>query len=100
MAPVAASMLNWDPVNISTLSAVCSGFMFVGMGVTLYLSLIKTPDFVLIIVGDALFVISGALTCLNWRSDTATAISFSIPIILLYIVYPFAGPGKIMFVCI
>ena len=101
IAPVGASMLNWSPVNISTLSAVVSGFMFVGMGLTLYLSLIKTSDFVMILIGDAIFVISGALTYFSWRGDTATALSFSIPIILTFIVYPFAGPGETyIFVCI
>mmetsp|Transcript_19184 Transcript_19184/g.31432 ORF Transcript_19184/g.31432 Transcript_19184/m.31432 type:complete len:547 (-) Transcript_19184:92-1732(-) len=94
IAPVAANMLHWSPVNISTLSAVSSGFTFVGMGITLYLSMIKTSDFIMILVGDLIFVISGAMTYFSWREDTATALSFSIPIFLTSIVYPFAGPAN------
>ncbi len=70
IAPVAASMLDWTPVNISTLSAVGSGFTFVGMAITLYLSMIKTTDFTMVVVGNGSFMIAGAMTYFNWRDHS------------------------------
>eukprot|EP00985_Skeletonema_marinoi_P027282 scaffold22167_cov142-Skeletonema_marinoi.AAC.3 len=94
MSPVAANMLNWSPVEISNLSAVQSVFSFVGMGTTLVLSLIKTSDFVMILVGNGFFVLAGISTYLDWRADTATAITFSIPLVLITFVYPFTSPAN------
>mmetsp|Transcript_3916 Transcript_3916/g.8316 ORF Transcript_3916/g.8316 Transcript_3916/m.8316 type:complete len:550 (+) Transcript_3916:98-1747(+) len=94
VSPVAAHMLNWSPVEISKLSAVQSVFSFVGMGTTLVLSIIKTSDFVMIFIGNGIFMIAGLMTYFDWRADTATAISFSIPIILMTLVYPFTSPAN------
>ena len=93
--PVAASMLDWTPVNISTLTAVTSGFTFVGMALTLYLAMIKTTDFTMLVVGNGIFMIAGAMTYFNWRIDTATAVTFSIPIILANISFPFTSPATL-----
>lgn len=95
IAPVAASMLDWTPVNISTLNAVSSGFTFVGMVITLYLAMIKTTDFTMVVVGNGFFMIAGAMTYFNWRMDTATAVTFSAPIILAFLSYPFTSPATL-----
>eukprot|EP00984_Skeletonema_dohrnii_P036901 scaffold38403_cov216-Skeletonema_dohrnii-CCMP3373.AAC.1 len=94
VSPVAANMLNWSPVEISKLSAVTSVFAFVGMGTTLVLSIIKTSDFVMILVGNGIFALAGISTYLDWRADTVTAITFSIPLILVTLVYPFTSPAN------
>ncbi len=93
-SPVAASMLDWNPVDISKLSAVQSLFTFVGLALTLYLTIIKTSDFTLIFVGNGIFAVSGAFACSYWRMDTATAATFSIPFFLMSIVYPFTSPAN------
>lgn len=61
MAPVAESMLNWTPVEISKLTVVQTGVSFVGMSLMMYLSMRKTADFTLLCVGNGCIAIAGGI---------------------------------------
>ncbi len=93
-SPVAATMLDWTPVELSKLSVVQSVFSFLGMGTTLYLAMKKTTDFTMIFVGNGIFLISGLLTYLQWRVDTASVLTFSLPLLLITLAYPFTSPAN------
>ncbi|KAL7432374.1 hypothetical protein ACHAXM_003066 [Skeletonema potamos] len=94
MAPVAANMLGWTPVDLSALSVVISGVSFLAMGVTLFLAMRNTSDFTMIFVGNVIFMISGLLCFFLWRMDTASALTYSLPHLLITFAYPFAGPAN------
>jgi hypothetical protein len=94
MAPVAANMLGWTPVDLSALSVVISGVSFLAMGVMLFLAMRNTSDFTMIFVGNVIFMISGLLCFFLWRMDTASALTYSLPHLLITFAYPFAGPAN------
>mmetsp|Transcript_27690 Transcript_27690/g.39633 ORF Transcript_27690/g.39633 Transcript_27690/m.39633 type:complete len:492 (-) Transcript_27690:102-1577(-) len=93
IAPVSANMLNWTPVEISKLFAFESLITFIGMGVTLYLSVMKVSDFAMLAMGHGVFAVSGAFAYFGWREDTASVFTFVFPLVFFYFVYPFAGPA-------
>jgi MFS family permease len=94
LAPVGANMLGWTPVELSTLSVVESVVGFLGMMITMYLAMINTTDFTMIFVGNAFFIIGGVLIYLQWRVDTGTVLTFSLPLMLIFLTYPFSGPAN------
>ena len=94
MAPVAESMLNWTPVEISKLTVVQTGVSFVGMSLMMYLSMRKTADFTLLCVGNGCIAIAGVFTYLWWRVDTATTLTYALPILLICLIYPLSGPAN------
>ena len=94
MAPVAESMLNWTPVEISKLTVVQTGVSFVGMSLMMYLSMRKTADFTLLFVGNGCIAIAGVFTYLWWRVDTATTLTYALPILLICLIYPLSGPAN------
>ena len=95
LSPVALNMLNWTPVELSALSVVTAGVSFVGMSLTLYLSLRQTSDFAMLMAGNIAFAISGLLTYLLWRVDMATAVAFATPMILVSLVQPLSSPANL-----
>lgn len=94
MAPVAADMLNWTPVEISKLAAVEAVVGAVASVLTVYLSLINTTDFTMLIVGYAVYMAAGVMTCLGWRADNATVFAYAAPILALNFVGSFLGPAS------
>lgn len=93
IAPVAANMLNWTPVEISNLFAFESIITLLGMGLTLYLSVIKMSDFAMLSIGHGIFAVSGTFAFLEWRKETASVFKFVFPLLFLYFVHPFSGPA-------
>jgi len=94
LTPVGANLLHWTPFELSKLSVVESVVGFLGMMITMYLSVRKTTDFTMIFVGNAFFIIGGVLIYLQWRVDTGTVLTFSLPLMLIFLTYPFAGPAN------
>ena len=93
-APVAASMLGWTPVEISQLSVVGSVILMTGMAIMAYLSTLKITDFTFIFIANAAMAIAGFLNYFWWRLDTASVLTFAVPILLVYFFYPFSGPAN------
>jgi len=94
LAPVAETMLGWTPVQISNLAVLEAVVGIAGMTGMLCLTLRKTTDFTFIFIGNAIFVVSGVLTYLWWRLDTATAVTFSLPLLLVNFGFPFSQPAN------
>lgn len=93
-SPVAANMLEWTPVELSKFSVVCSVTVMTGMAVMAYLSTLKITDFIFIFIGNAAMVVAGFLNYFWWRLDTASVLTFVLPILLVYFFYPFSGPAN------
>ena len=91
---IALQMLNWTPIEISVLSVVTSGASFVGLGLTLYLSLKDTSDFAMLMIGNVTFAVVGVLAFLLWRDDVATAATFAFPLLLTSIFMPLTSPAN------
>ena len=92
-SPVAADMLGWTPVEISQLTAVQAVVSAVASAVTLYLAMINTSDFTMLMIGFGFYVVSGVMTCLEWRED-ATVFAYAAPILLFSFVGTFLGPSS------
>ena len=93
-SPVAANMLGWTPVEISQLSVVGSVILMTGMALMAYLSTLKITDFTFIFIGNAAMAVAGLLTYFWWRLDTASVLTFALPVLLVYFFYPFSGPAN------
>ena len=53
----------------------------------------KAPDVLMMIFGQACFVIGGAMTYFFWTTDSHP-LQFIIPIIIVSLSYPFIGPAN------
>ena len=71
-----------------------TGVSFVGMSLMMYLSMRKTADFTLLCVGNGCIAIAGVFTYLWWRVDTATTLTYALPILLICLIYPLSGPAN------
>lgn len=94
IAPVAQDMLNWTPVEISKLAVVEAVVGAVASVLTVYLAVINTSDFTMLIIGFVVYTAAGVMTCLGWRVDNATVFAYAAPILALNFVGSFLGPAS------
>jgi len=91
-SPVGMHAMEWNPIQISQVSAIGSAITFLGMVIAMVSSMNNVDDRWMINFGFACFTISGTAMYTNWV-ENATYWEFSAPAFGLYFSYPFIGPA-------
>ena len=90
---VSKYMLDWTPLEISKLAVAELGAGTIGFYIMLFMSLVSTPDYFVLLVGNVVVMMAGASAYLLWRVDTAAVSTFVAPILLNTIGVPFFSPA-------
>ena len=94
LAPVAADLFGWSPLEISYLMSVQAVVIFLGMCVAMYASIRGITDFAMISLGNSAFVFGGIATVIWWKRESGTLLQFIVSIVIVSFAYPLMGPAN------